>query len=78
MYKGKEIERISKTISNNKKPLYCTAFEPNIIRVAFNKKALTKKELENYTIEIYLYKDKKYKTKVANINIASILNKPTL
>lgn len=65
--KGKEIERISKKISNKKQPLSCTVYEPNIVTINFNKKVLTKKELENYTIQIYLYKDEKFKTLATEI-----------
>ena len=67
--KGKKIETITKTISNKKAPLYCSAYEPNNISIKFKQKALTKKELENYTIQIYLYKDEKYKTFAAETKL---------
>ena len=72
-YNNKELETVTKTISNTKHPLLCTTYEPNIIKVNFNKKAITKKELENYIVEIYLYKDEKFKTLAAELDLSNIL-----
>lgn len=68
--KDKEIERITKTISDKKHPLSSSAYEPNKVTVVFNKKVFTKKELENYSIQIFLYKDEQFKTLAAETKLS--------
>lgn len=65
----KPVETVTKTIANKNTPLYSYSNEPNSVKVKFNKKIFTHKELENYTVKIYLYKDEKYKTLVSENRI---------
>ena len=65
----KEIETITKTVSNKNAPLLSNGYESAPIRVSFKKKILTRRELRHYTIRIYLYKDEKYKTLISETEV---------
>ena len=67
--KGKEIETITKTISNKQTPLLADGSESPIVKIKFKKNIYTRKELNRYTIRIYLYKDEKYKTLAAEFAV---------
>ena len=67
--RGRVLETVSKTIVNNKSPLYSNGGETQDILVVFGKNIFTKKELEQYIIDIYLYKDEQYKTLVATMRV---------
>lgn len=65
----KEVEKITRNISDKNNPLVSYYDEPNLVYINFSKKIFTKKELENYKVLIYLYKDEKYKTAVAEFKL---------
>ena len=67
--KGKEIETVTKTISNKQTPLLADGSESPIVKIKFKKNIYTRKELNRYTIRIYLYKDEKYKTLAAEFAV---------
>ena len=66
---NKEIETISRTISNKNSPLISNGYESLPVNVTFKEKIYTPADLSRYTIRVYLYKDKKYKTLVSEIQV---------
>jgi len=71
VHNDKEIETISRPVSNKNRPLLCTNYEPNKVKIKFNKKLFTKREFENYTIRIYLYKNEQFKTLSAEFKLSN-------
>lgn len=65
----KQVEVITKTISDKNKPLLSYTYEPNLVNIKFKKHFFTQKELENYTIKVFLYKDDKFKTLITETSI---------
>ena len=68
-HRDKELETVTKTISNKNNPLTANGYESQPIKIKFQKNVFTKRELKRYTIRIYLYKDEKYKTLIGEIPV---------
>ena len=68
-HRDKELETVTKTISNKNNPLTANGYESQPIKIKFQKNVFTKRELKRYTIKIYLYKDEKYKTLIGEIPV---------
>lgn len=60
--KDKPIETVTMPVAEKGNALIMYSEEPRFIKVKFNHKILSNRQLANYTIKVYLYKNPKFKT----------------